>query len=171
MKPRRIGRLVKILTALQSGRTCTVGDLAKMFGSSRRTIFRDLKELQVIGVQCLYDSKARSYALDPEFFLPPLGFNLQEALSLLLLVRKTTKYIQTPFRNSALLAALKIENNLPVKIRKYCNESLKNITAHPNPQAPLETLDKTLAELKRPLLKNKKCICFTIHSLKARLSK
>ena len=108
MKSSRISRVVRILTALQSGRRLTADDLAKMFDTSRRTIFRDLKELQAIGVPYQFDQKAKNYKIDPEFFLPPVDLNLQQALGLLLLVHNASKQLQLPFRNSALMA--RIEN-------------------------------------------------------------
>jgi predicted DNA-binding transcriptional regulator YafY len=49
---------VQILTTLQAEKRYAVSDLAKILGISRRTIFRDLKELQTIGVPYHYDAKA-----------------------------------------------------------------------------------------------------------------
>ena len=138
MKPSRVSRVVQILTTLQAGRSYTAGDLSKIFGTSRRTIFRDLKELQAIGVPYHYDARAGGYTIDPEFFLPPIDLTLQEALSLLLLVHKISSQLQLPFKNSALLAALKIENNLPAKIRQYCNTALQNISTKVGAQAPMK---------------------------------
>ena len=66
MKPSRISRVVQILTTLQAGKSYAVGDLSKIFGTSRRTIFRDLKELQAIGVPYHYDAKASGYTIDPD---------------------------------------------------------------------------------------------------------
>jgi len=82
-----------MLTALQAEEKCTVDDLAKLFNTSRRTVFRDLKELQAIGVPYRFDSANQSYAVDPEFFLPPIDLNLQEAFSLLLLVHKAGLFL------------------------------------------------------------------------------
>jgi len=156
MKSSRISRVIRLLTTLQSGRSYAVDDLSKMLGMSRRTVFRDLNELQAIGVPYKYDSKSRSYTIDPEFFLPPVDLNLQEALSLLLLTHKTRHQIQLPFKNSALLAALKIENNLPPKIRQYCNTALQNISTRVSAQAPLSLLDKTFAQLQKAIAKKRK---------------
>jgi len=155
---------VQILTTLQSAKGYCAGDLAKIFGTSRRTIFRDLKELQAVGVPYRYDAKTGSYTIDPEFFLPPIDLNLQEALSLLLLVRKARGQIQLPFKNSALLAALKIENNLPVKIKQYCNTALRNISTKVGPQAPMNLLDKTFAQLQKAIARKRKVNIF-YHSL------
>jgi len=164
MKPSRISRVVRLLTTLQAGKNYSVGDLAKMFETSRRTIFRDLNELQAIGVPYHYDLKTKGYSIDPDFFLPPINLNLQEALSLLLLVHKTSSQVLLPFKGSALLAALKIENNLPAKIKKYCNTALKTISTKPSPQAPMSQLDKTFASLQKAIV-NKKKIKLVYHSL------
>jgi len=156
MKLSRISRVMQILTTLQAGKSYAVGDLSKMFGTSRRTIFRDLKELQTIGVPYRYRAKTGGYTIDPEFFLPPIDLNLQEALSLLLLAYKASNQIQLPFKRSALLAALKIENNLPIKIRQYCNSALQNISARSGAQASTDLLDKTFAELQKAVVNKRK---------------
>ncbi len=156
MKSSRISRVMKILTTLQAGKSYAVSDLSKMLGTSRRTVFRDLKELQTIGVPYRYDAKTGGYTIDPEFFLPPIDLNLQEALSLLMLSFKASGQIQLPFKKSALLAALKIENNLPVKIRQYCNSALQNISAMSEAQAPMNFLDKTFAELQKAIVNRRR---------------
>ncbi|MHC4477134.1 MAG: helix-turn-helix transcriptional regulator [Planctomycetota bacterium] len=164
MKSGRVSRIVQILTALQSARGYSVGDLATLFGKSRRTIFRDLEELQAIGVPYHYDAPSRCYTIDPEFFLPPIDLNMQEALSLLLLVHKIREQIELPFKKSALLAAMKIENNLPPRIRQYCNISLRKISAKGSPQAPLNLLDKTFAQLENAITRQRK-VHILYHSL------
>jgi len=167
MKSSRISRVIQILTTLQAGKSYAAGDLSKMFGTSRRTIFRDLKELQAIGVPYHYDAGTGGYSIEPDFFLPPVDLNLQEALGLLMLAHKARNQIQLPFNNSALLATLKIENNLPAKIRQYCNAALKNISTKAAAQAPIRQeggLDKTFAELQKAVVhKNKVLIRY--HSL------
>jgi proteasome accessory factor B len=156
VKSGRVARVIRILTTLQAGKKYAADDLAKLFGTSRRTTFRDLKELQSVGVPYRYDAKAGAYAIDPEFFLPPIDLNLQEALSLLLLVHKTAAQIQLPFKNSALLAVLKIENNLPAKIRQCCNTALRNISARVSAQAPMTLLDQTFTQLQKAITDKRK---------------
>jgi len=164
MKLSRISRVVQILTALQAAKSCTADNLAKMFGLSRRTVFRDLKELRAIGVPYHYNPKTQDYSIDPEFFLPPVDLNLQEALSMLLFIHKAATQMQLPFKNSALLAAMKIENNLPVKIKQYCCTTLQNISARGTAQAPMSMLDKTFAELQKAIAKKQK-VSIRYHSL------
>ncbi len=63
MKPGGIGRIIQILMTLQAGKSYAVRDLSKMFGTSRQTIFRDLKELEGIGVPCRYDPERGGYTI------------------------------------------------------------------------------------------------------------
>ena len=167
MKRSRISRVMQILTTLQAGKSYTVSDLSKMFGTSRRTIFRDMKELQAIGVPYRYDARTGGYMIEPEFFLPPIDLSLQEAMSLLLLAHKARDQIQLPFKNSALLAALKIENNLPAKIRQYCTTALRNISIRGGPQTLFQhsaDLDKTFAQLQQAIVKKRE-VNLRYHSL------
>jgi predicted DNA-binding transcriptional regulator YafY len=127
-----------------------------MFRTSRRTIFRDLKELQSINIPYHYNHKAGGYYIDPEFFLPPIDLNLQEALSLLLLVHKAGIHLQLPHKNSAILAAIKIENNLPQKIRHYCHTSMKNISMKVSATAPMNLLDNMFTQLHKAIQQKKK---------------
>ncbi|MHC4745294.1 MAG: helix-turn-helix transcriptional regulator [Planctomycetota bacterium] len=154
MKTSRISRIIQLLTSMQAGKSYSVKELAEMFGTSRRTIFRDLRELGAMGVPYRFDSQLGGYVIDPEFFLPPVDLDLKEALSLLLLVHKVRDEIQLPFSKSAMLAALKIENNLPPNIRRYCNTALRNISAIVGGQAPVERsggLDAVFAQLQNAL--------------------
>jgi predicted DNA-binding transcriptional regulator YafY len=146
---------MKILTTLQAGKSYTVDDLSKMFGASRRTIFRDLKELQAIGIPYHYDSATGGYVIDPDFFLPPVNLNFQEALSLLMLAYKACEHIQLPFKRSAIMAALKIENNLPAKIRQYCNNALEKISTKSSPQAPISSIDEFFVQLENAIIKKR----------------
>ena len=154
MKVGKVSRIVQVLTALQSGRHYSVGDLAEMLGLSRRTVFRDLKDLQRAGVPCYYDKKAHYYTIEPNFFLPAPALSAQEALGLLLLV-KARNHIHFPFKDSALRAALKIENNLPGKIKRYCFAALRNISIKAGPQTKMDLLDKIFAQLQEAILKKR----------------
>ena len=164
MKLSRIGRIVRILTLLQSGQSYCVREFLEILRISRRTFFRDMKELSSIGVPYFYDSKTGGYSLDPEYFLPSVDLTLQEALSFLLLVHKGRTHLPMPFQNSALLAGLKIENNLPAKIKHYCNATLKGISIKPDRHAPMERLDNIFARVQEAIRKKRK-IRVVYHSL------
>jgi len=147
--------MVQILTTLQSGQRYGVADLAKMFGISRRTAFRDLKDLQKAGVPCHCDKKAHYYTIDTKFFLPPPNLSTQEALGLLLLLHKGRNLIQLPFEESALQAALKIEKALPDKIKRFHNTALKNIFIKADPHTPMHLLDKIFVQLMEAILRKR----------------
>ncbi len=153
MKTSRVSRVIQTLTALQSGQSYKAEDLARMSGTSRRMVFRDLNELRKVGVPCRFDNKTRCYVIDPEFFLPAPNLSEQEALSLFLLVYKARNHIHFPFRDLALRAALKIENNLPNEIKQYCSAALQNISIKADPQERLDLLDKTFARLLESILR------------------
>jgi len=148
----RVSRVVQILTTLQTGREFTAAELSRLFGISRRTLFRDLKEIQNIGIQPRTNS-VRGYTIAPSTdggFLPPINLNLQEALGLLLLVHKIRQAIQLPFKHPALLAAMKIESLLPPRVRCYCEHALAKISTKAGPQAPppvLPGLDSVFGSL------------------------
>ena len=170
MKSSRVGRVVQLLTTLSKAggaKGYTTGELSRMFGVSRRTLVRDLKEIQEIGIQPLFSSSRRGYALPPEQFLPPINLNLQEALGLLLLVHKIRSQIQMPFKHSALLAAMKIESCLPPKVRRYCESALARISAKAGAQVPAPTtpgLDNTFALLQSTAAQRRKA-CIDYDSL------
>ncbi len=164
MKLSRISRVVKLLTTLQSGQAYSADQLAELVAVSRRTVFRDLKELAAIGIPYLYDNQAGGYRMDPEFFLPPIDLNLQESLSLLFLVYRCSKQLPVPFKSSAMMAGLKVENNLPVAIRNYCNARLRNISVRPVAHAPMNLLDEVFSLLQNAVSKHRK-VHMNYHSL------
>jgi predicted DNA-binding transcriptional regulator YafY len=158
VKRSRINRVIQILTTLQAGESYTANELSDIFGTSRRTIFRDLKELQAMGIPYHFDTQTGGYTLEPEFFLPPPDLNPQEALSLLLLAQKLSSQIQLPFKRSALLAALKIESNLPADIRKYCSTALRNISTRADTQIPARQnaqFDRVFTQLQEAIAKKR----------------
>jgi predicted DNA-binding transcriptional regulator YafY len=164
MKTSRVSRVVQMLTTLHSGPPRSTAELSRIFGVSRRTLFRDLKELQNIGVQPKFSASQQGYQIDHEQFLPPINLNLQEALAILLLAHKMRGQIQLPFKSAALLAALKIESSLPPRIRRYCESTLARITAKATAQAPVPGspgLDSIFSTLQNAIAQRRKVrICY-----------
>jgi len=88
----RIARLTAILTRLQSGRLVTAKQLADNFGVSIRTIYRDVKTLELAGVP-VYTREGKGYSLMEGYKLPPVMFTEHEANAFITaehLIRKTT---------------------------------------------------------------------------------
>jgi predicted DNA-binding transcriptional regulator YafY len=164
-KPRgRVGRVARLLVVLSKkgkapGRGYATIELAKLFGVSRRTLFRDLKEIQRMGIQTFRSSPRRGYTLLPEQFLPPINITAQEAIRLFLLVHKIRNQIQMPFKYSALLAAMKIERNLPLRVRRQCDKALSQIFVRTGAQSPAPAtpgLDRTFTILRSAAAQRKK---------------
>ena len=155
----RLSRMLNIVAALQSGRYNSVVDLAEIHKVSRRTIFCDLDELKKIGISGSNDAKNRIYPIDSDFHLPSVNLNHKEAMSLLLIAYKGRNYIQLPFQKAILHAALKIENCLSDKIKRYRIDTLRNISIKNLPQAKIASFDKIFSQLLEAILK-KQIVCF-----------
>ncbi len=153
MKRSRVGRMLQILTALQSGQNNRLVDLAQMCTLSKRTIFRDLKELKEIGIQYHYNTKTGTYSIDQNFFLPPINLNRKEAIGLLLLIHAARCRMQMPFKKETLIGAMKLENNLLYEMRQYCNAILRNIYIQSRPEVKIELFDKIFEQLGDAILK------------------
>lgn len=78
---KRFNRIVAILTSLQTRRIVKAQDLADKFGVSLRTIYRDVKALEMAGVPLLSEAGV-GYALMEGYRLPPVMFSREEAGSL-----------------------------------------------------------------------------------------
>jgi predicted DNA-binding transcriptional regulator YafY len=143
MKTNRTGRVIELLTILQSQRNYTIPDLAEILKTSQRTIFRDLKDLKESGLICHPDSKKR----DLKSFLPVFALSKDEAFSLLLLLHKARHHIRLPFNAATLTATLKIESSLLPGIRQFCASTLHNISVRPAPQITMDSLDSVFSRL------------------------
>ena len=112
----RLRRILHLMTILSSESGFTADDLIKMFGVSRRTLFRDLEELKNIGVPYYWDKSDRCYKIPPEFSLPLLRLSLQEASGLLLFAHIAKSCSNFPFKSS-MLRAVCSPKTVPVKVR------------------------------------------------------
>lgn len=79
----RLERLSAILIRLQSRSVITAGEIAKQFGVSLRTVYRDIRALEESGVPVCGEA-GTGYSLIDGYKLPPLMFTTEEALSFLL---------------------------------------------------------------------------------------
>ena len=132
---------------LQSGRNCKIAAFLTTFTVSRRTIYRDFKDLRHSGIPFVYDKTDHCYKLGPGFNFVIPNLSMEEALGLLLVVCKAQRYINIPFGDAALKAAHKIEGVLPAEVRRYCNTRLQHISVKEHPQTTTELLGKTFSQL------------------------
>jgi predicted DNA-binding transcriptional regulator YafY len=112
----RTDRLLAIVLELQARRRARAQDLAGVFETSKRTIYRDLQALGQAGVP-LISTPGRGYALMDGYFLPPLSFTTDEATLLLLGSDVMAQSFDAQYRAAAQSASRKIAGVLPEKLR------------------------------------------------------
>ena len=78
----RFDRVTAILIQLQSRKTTKAQDLAERFGTSLRTIYRDIRSLEAAGVPIIGEA-GLGYSLVDGYRLPPVLFTREEAAALL----------------------------------------------------------------------------------------
>jgi predicted DNA-binding transcriptional regulator YafY len=132
---------------LRSQRGYKISELAGMLGKSRRTVYRDLKELEGAGLPCRFDTRQHCYVFDFQPPLPTLALSKDEAFSLLLLLREASHNIRFPFAYPAQLLSLKIESCLRQEVRQFCNASFRFISISSAPKVRMDLLDKTFAQM------------------------
>ncbi|MFD2918538.1 helix-turn-helix transcriptional regulator [Terrimonas rubra] len=79
---KRLSRLTAILTLLQTKSLLTSTELAKKFGVSIRTIYRDIRALESSGVPILTE-EGKGYSLMEGYKVPPVMFTEAEANALI----------------------------------------------------------------------------------------
>lgn len=146
---KRTSRLIKLMLSLQSDSQNSPAKLLETSKVSRRTLYRDFRTLQEAGIPCHYDRFKQCYQIDSGFYMPSPNLTEKEALSILIIVQKARKMLEVPFRLAALQAILKIENNLPKKVQKFCTTALKSISilnACPKPENSIDEKFEFLQE-------------------------
>ena len=108
----RIDRMLAIVLELQARKRLRAEDLATTFEVSKRTIYRDIMALAESGVP-LVSIPGRGYSLVEGYFLPPLTFNADEALILILGAEVIAQHFDAGYRGAAQSARHKIRVVLP----------------------------------------------------------
>ena len=144
-----------MLTTLQSGKPYNAETLAEAMRTSRRTIFRDLRDLRKAGILVNFDSKSHRYIIETTPLWSIGSLSSQEILGLLLLVHKAKDHIHLPFNNLALAAAQKIEKELPDELRDYYDSMLEDICVKACQPAKTEILDRIFLQLRQGVVKKR----------------
>lgn len=104
----RIDRLTAILLQLQSQRIVRGKEIAKRFGISLRTVYRDIRALEDAGVP-IGSEAGLGYFLAEGYHLPPVMFTPAEAGSLLLGSKLIEKYSDVSVNRNFAVAMDKIK--------------------------------------------------------------
>jgi predicted DNA-binding transcriptional regulator YafY len=118
---RRADRLFQIVQYLRGGRLLTASTLGKRLEVSERTIYRDIADLQASGVPI--DGEAGvGYLMRDGYDLPPLMFNREEIVALVVGARIVRAWGGAKMALAATEALAKIEAMLPADARKAAGE-------------------------------------------------
>lgn len=113
-------RLKLMLLLQQPGRKLTVGEIAKKFGVSRRTIFRDFNALQEINVPVTWD-RYSGYGVMEGYKVPPLMFTAKELATIMVGLNFVKSQVDKQLVEDANGVELKIKNVLPDELKELMN--------------------------------------------------
>ncbi|WP_145150016.1 YafY family protein [Paenibacillus xylanexedens] len=114
-------RQLAITLELQRRKMLRAEDLAAQLETSVRTIYRDIQALSEAGVPIM-GAPGHGYSLMEGYFLPPVSFTAEEAVSLLMGADFIEQRLDTAYAMEAKSAQRKIEAILPEAVR---NESTR----------------------------------------------
>jgi predicted DNA-binding transcriptional regulator YafY len=117
---RRADRLFRIVQLLRSGHLKTARALAERLQVSERTIYRDVRDLQLNG-QPIEGEAGVGYTLRRDFDLPPLMFTSEELTSLVLGARLVQAWGGAKSVAAAGSALARIEAVLPPELAEQLN--------------------------------------------------
>lgn len=117
---KRISRLTAILTQLQTKRGMTAIDLSQKFGVSTRTIYRDIKTLEIAGVPILTE-REKGYILMEGYRIPPIMFTEKQANALILAEQLVLKNKDASFVKDFSEAIEKVKAILKYNIKDKAN--------------------------------------------------
>jgi len=128
----RTDRLMGFITHLQSKKYRTAEQMAAHFGISVRTVFRDLKAMQEIGVPIGFEP-GQGYFIAGGYFLPPVSLTAEEANALALTEPLVLRFADKETATHVGTALAKIKMVLG-KSRGENLEQIQSKTAHYIPE-------------------------------------
>ncbi|MEW6213410.1 MAG: YafY family protein [Acidobacteriota bacterium] len=157
----RTDRLFAIVLELQSKKTTRAQDMAAMFETSLRTIYRDIQSLSQSGVP-IVSLPGQGYSITDGYFLPPLSFTSPEATMLALGADFVAQNFDSEYAEAARSASRKIEAVLSDKARREAQEFQRSIRFIAADEAR-DAKSETLAALRRAIISRRR-IRFLYHT-------
>jgi predicted DNA-binding transcriptional regulator YafY len=130
------GRLLKLLSLLQTRRDWPGGELARRLEVSPRTIRRDVERLRELGYPVdAVTGPAGGYRLHAGTAMPPLLLDDDEAVAIAVGLRTAAGTSVTGIEETSVRALVKLEQVLPSHLRRRVN-TLQSVTATLPPSGP-----------------------------------
>lgn len=146
----RTDRLLALVLELRTRGTARAQDLARTFGTSKRTIYRDIQALSEAGVPVV-SVMGEGYRLAEGYFLPPLAFSEDEATLLLLGLGVIADSFDRDYAAAAASARRKIIGVLSDSTRAHAAR-MQNTLMLGNPQRMQPSELESLRMLRRAIL-------------------
>src|SRR5579871_5601756 len=126
---KRQARLLALVEHLRARRTGVTADqLAERFGTTARTIYRDLDALRDASLPLKADrGRGGGYALDKAYTLPPVNFTAREAAVLLTVGRWATELRLMPFSETLASGLDKVRGALTTTAQRELIDLMKGL--------------------------------------------
>ncbi|GAB3328407.1 hypothetical protein GCM10027299_30660 [Larkinella ripae] len=144
----RIDRLTAILIHLQTKRVVKAQELAKRFGTSLRTIYRDIRSLEEAGVPIGAEAGI-GYFLE-DYHLPPVMLTREEATALLFGAKVIEKFADASIRAEFESALYKIKSVLKRADQEHLEDLEPRVHVEKRPTTPPFS-DMLLADIQRAI--------------------
>ncbi|RUS46668.1 YafY family protein [Cohnella sp. AR92] len=149
-------RLLAIVLELQGRHAVRAEDLAARFEISVRTVYRDIQALSEAGVP-ITGTTGKGYSLMEGYFLPPIRFTIEEAVTLLIGTDFIEQRFDDDYRERANAARRKIEATLSDTVRRETSRIRKSLRLlAPGKQAAESNERENLDKIRRALLDGRK---------------
>ncbi|MFC4619434.1 helix-turn-helix transcriptional regulator [Camelliibacillus cellulosilyticus] len=152
-------RLFAIVLELQRKEVVRAEDLAALFETSVRTIYRDIQSLSEAGVPII-GAPGTGYSLMEGYFLPPISFTAPEAVSLLIGTDFIEQRFDDDYRVKAQTARGKIEAILPESVRNETSRVRNAMRLLNSDKQALPSKEKEYLEKIRRAILDKRKISF-----------
>ncbi|MCR8656902.1 helix-turn-helix transcriptional regulator [Paenibacillus endoradicis] len=149
-------RLLAIVLELQRNEVLRAEDLAAIFETSVRTIYRDIQALSEAGVSVI-GAPGQGYSLMEGYFLPPVSFTVEEAVTLLIGTDCIEQWFDTHYSSKSRTSRSKIEAILPEPIRIEAIRIRKSFRLLATAEDKARIQEKTYLEaIRRTILEERK---------------
>lgn len=128
----RTDRLMGIINLIQARKFVTAKRIAEHYSISVRTVYRDLKAINEIGVPISFE-KDKGYFILDSYFLPPVSLSMEEANALALVEPIVQRFADLSIQQHFDTALQKIKMVLSTAQREQL-EQIQQHTAHYLPQ-------------------------------------
>jgi predicted DNA-binding transcriptional regulator YafY len=142
-----------------------VKDIAQVFNTSERTIYRDFNTLSLAGFPVYsVPGKGGGYFIDKDCFLPPLRFTCEEVASLLIAAKFFLNQKGFPYQQNIQLALSKIEGIMESENKKYMQKIDKKISVYLGKMKDYQSYDITFQQINKAII-DKNQIIITYYTI------